>query len=74
MNNCKTWESIFYKSLKINSDRMKKLVFLATAALILSFVNAKTYKNPVINGTNAPDPGVIYHEGFYYAALTSRDN
>eukprot|EP00056_Hartaetosiga_gracilis_P016348 m.243029 g.243029 ORF g.243029 m.243029 type:complete len:345 (+) comp39807_c0_seq1:8-1042(+) len=36
-----------------------------------AFVATDTYTNPVVDQTNVPDPGVLYHNNLYYAVTTS---
>eukprot|EP01125_Pyxidicula_operculata_P002465 TRINITY_DN12325_c0_g1_i1.p1 TRINITY_DN12325_c0_g1~~TRINITY_DN12325_c0_g1_i1.p1 ORF type:complete len:334 (-),score=54.18 TRINITY_DN12325_c0_g1_i1:55-1056(-) len=44
--------------------------------LLAAFIHAalsQHYVNPVVSHVNVPDPGVLHHEGFYWAVTTSGD-
>lgn len=38
---------------------------------VLTLAEARKFDNPVIDGGDYPDPGVILHEGIYYAVTTT---
>jgi hypothetical protein len=48
-------------------------LFIGVVLLTLSVLASATpYTNPIVDA-NCPDPGVVYHNGLYYAVTTSLD-
>lgn len=43
-------------------------------AVLGGLVCAQRFQNPVIDGGDFPDPGVIFHEGAYYAVTTTNND